>query len=115
MPDDRVKSCPFCGTQPEVDIRAYYWPPTCYVTATICCLKCIPVSDNPVTRKGHSVRQHVFWTDEEILKHVPGGLSLYNKEGRFDRTTARAAKAAAREVVLDLWQRREPAKAAGGE
>jgi hypothetical protein len=45
----------------------------------------------------------VFWVDDEILKYVPDGLQLGDP---FDTTTAKAAKASARQIVIDLWQRR---------
>jgi hypothetical protein len=52
------------------------------------------------------VKQSVFWIDKEILKHTPDGMSLYDSNRQFDITTAKAAKSAARQVVIDLWQRR---------
>ena len=98
-----LKSCPFCGSTPEVIVKAYTLPPTPCVSATIYCPSCKSVTDNPGVREQTQVKQSVFWTGEEILKHVPAGLQL----GRdFDPTTAKAAKSKAREIVIGLWQQR---------
>lgn len=99
---DTLAKCPFCGNTPVVKARAYYWPSSCYVSARIFCPTCKPETNNERTREDHSVSHHVFWTDEEILKHVPDGLSLGDG---FNPTTARAAKAAARSLVVKMWQR----------
>lgn len=98
-----VKPCPFCGSSPEVKVRAYYYPPNCYVSASISCLSCRTITDNSSIKEHIQVRQSVFWVDDEILKYVPDGLQLGDP---FDTTTAKAAKASARQIVIDLWQRR---------
>lgn len=113
---DKLKSCPFCGSKPKLNVRAYYWPPTCYVSATVFCAKCKCNTNNSAVRKEPTVSQSIFWTDEEIMKHLDGTLHLYNREGDLDPTTARAAKAAARQLVIQIWNTRDnAAKAAGGE
>lgn len=102
---ENLKLCPFCGTQPTVEATAFFWPSSCYVKASVSCPKCKCVTDNSSVRQKAQVSQSVFWVDNEILKYV-GDMPLYNEKCQFDLTTARAAKAKAREIVIGLWQQR---------
>lgn len=98
-----VKPCPFCGTSPEVVVRAYYWSPNHVVRACVRCPACRPESN---IQEDYSVQAAVVWTNEEILRHVPEGLVLWGHESSFHPTTAAAAKSAARTMAIDRWQRR---------
>ncbi len=107
-----LKPCPFCGTPPHIKVAAYQYPPGCFVSACVYCPECKCITNNLASRKDYMVQQSVFWTDKEILKHVPQGLQLYSG-AEFNVTTARAAKAKARETVIALWQKRIAAEATG--
>ena len=109
----KLKPCPFCGSQPKVRVRVYNSHPGLVAHGLVFCPTCKENTNNPVARRGIQVQQSVFWTDEEILKHVGNNMKLYDSEGDFDATTAAATDAAARRMAISMWQQRA-AEAAGG-